>query len=114
MMQTTRPINDNIILIIVQPHSTTDRTRRVQLAIIVQPIEEGAILPHIESLQLCQEFMHVVRCGVSKKMDVVVRVKFSHLFLCNHTRSVNVELVVKTIRYDQGVCHADPVRLHWV
>lgn len=52
VMQSTRPINDDVGLLVVETNGSPDRARGIKLAELEEAIEHWTVLPHVKALQL--------------------------------------------------------------
>jgi hypothetical protein len=78
MMQSPSPVNNRVSLVIIQADGTPDASTGVKLAELKESIENRAIFSHVESLQLANVILHVIRGDYAEEVDVIVRVEPCH------------------------------------
>ena len=71
-------------------------------------------LRQLTSLQMAEEFGHVIRVDYAQEVDVVIAVKPRHLVSRDGLWPEDFHFAVEAIVYDKVVRHAYAVRLHWV
>jgi hypothetical protein len=72
MMQTSSPINNRVSLVIIQSDGTSDTSTGVKLAELKESIKDGTIFSNIESLELANVILHVIRGDNAEEIDVIV------------------------------------------
>lgn len=114
MVQTTSPIDRNVTEAMVKFHSTTNRATSVSLAKRIQPIKDGAVLTHIEPLELPQLVLLRFGGDVSEKRNVIVGVEAAEVPVSGRVGFEDLHMLQKTVVGEKGMGHANPVRLHRV
>uniref|UniRef100_A0A8I5ZPT2 Uncharacterized protein n=1 Tax=Rattus norvegicus TaxID=10116 RepID=A0A8I5ZPT2_RAT len=114
MVQIPGPVHSDVRLLLIEFHSTCDRTTRGQLTELRQAIKYRTVLTHVESLHLLDVFRHTVWANKTQELDVVITVVLSHLLSIGFVRTIDFHFSIETIAERQIMSHSDLVRLHWV
>ena len=114
VVKAARPVDHDVVLLLVQLDGAADRPARVALAELVQAIEHGAILADVVPLQLAQMLVLVVGRDEAQELDVLVRVEARELVVRRGRGPVHLHLLIQAVVQEQVVRHADAVRLHRV
>eukprot|EP00964_Phaeocystis_antarctica_P109417 scaffold73885_cov41-Phaeocystis_antarctica.AAC.2 len=114
VVQAARPVDGDVGEAVVQLLRAVDRAARVHAAVVVQAVEDRAVVADGELLQLLGELVLVLRRHALDEVDVVGRVELRHLLLGRHVRPVHLHLLVELVREDEVVGHLQAVRLHRV
>ena len=78
-MQTARPVDHGVRLLVVQTHGAAHGTAGVDLAEVEQPVEHGAVLRAVEPLQLAHVLVLVIGGDQPQKLYVLVAVELRHV-----------------------------------
>lgn len=112
VMQPARPVDRDVGSASVEAHRAVDRASRVQAAVVVQAVKDGAVVADGEALQLLREVGLVVRRHSPQKVDVLRGVELEHLLVGGEVRPAHLHLPVEVVREDEVMRHRQPVRLH--
>jgi hypothetical protein len=75
VVQAAGPVDADVGLLAVEARGAADRARGGDLAELEEAVEDGAVLAHVEALQLAQVVLHVVRADHAQEVHVVVAVE---------------------------------------
>mmetsp|Transcript_22235 Transcript_22235/g.68622 ORF Transcript_22235/g.68622 Transcript_22235/m.68622 type:complete len:392 (+) Transcript_22235:358-1533(+) len=114
VVQAAGPVDDDVGPLLVQPHRAADGPRRVELAEFEEPVEDGAVLAHVEALELPQVLVHVVGRDDAEEIDVVVRVEPRHERRVHGLGPEHLHHAVEPVVHHEVVRHPHAVRLHRV
>jgi hypothetical protein len=114
VMQTASPVDSDVALAAVQSCSAFHAASSADSAELEQAVEDGTVVANIVFALLFAEVVHVVWGDALQEIDVFVGVELGHFVLGCRLRAVDLQVLVETVVHDEGVCHADAVRLHWV
>ena len=114
VVEAARPIDRYVGVPFVELHRAADRPAGRGLAELVEAVEDGAVLAHVEPLHLLRVLAHVVGRDRAQEADVVLGVEFAQLLERRRARPVDLHLAVEAVVEQQVVRHPDAVRLHRV
>ena len=117
VVQPSAPIHADVRVLIVQLHRSIEGRASVQLAILVEPIEDGAVgvLTDGKLVHHCRALpLHAVRRKLLQKVHVVRRVELRHLLRSCRVRTVHLHLPIELVRKQKVVRQLHPNRLHRV
>mmetsp|Transcript_20578 Transcript_20578/g.48498 ORF Transcript_20578/g.48498 Transcript_20578/m.48498 type:complete len:426 (-) Transcript_20578:122-1399(-) len=114
VVQPPGPVDDDVDRVVVETRRTADRPRGVQLAELEEAVEDRAVLPDVEPLELTDVILHVVGRDDLQEVDVIVGVKARHGRRGDQPWPKDLHLPIQTVVHHEVVGHANPVRFHRV
>ena len=78
VVESSRPVDDNIALVAIESLCAPYRARRVDLAKLKEAIKYRAVLSDVEALKLAHVLVHVIRRHESQKVHIVISMKLGH------------------------------------
>ena len=79
VVQTARPVDHGVRLLVVQTHGAAHGAAGVNLAEVEQTVEDGAVLRAVEPLQLAHVLVLVIGGDQPQKLHVLVAVELRHV-----------------------------------
>mmetsp|Transcript_8360 Transcript_8360/g.19617 ORF Transcript_8360/g.19617 Transcript_8360/m.19617 type:complete len:269 (-) Transcript_8360:28-834(-) len=114
MMQASTPIHNDVRVIVIQPRSASDAPAGIHLTEFKHAVEDGTVLPHIETLELACIVVHVVGGDDLEEVNVIIRMKTCHRGWIDEAGTEYVHLFVEAIVHHKVVCHSHAMWLHGV
>ena len=114
VMQTAAPVDGDVRRLLVELDGAGDRAARAYRAKLVEAVEDGTVLAHVEARHELVVLVDVVRSDVLEEADVLVAVELGHVLLGGLVRPIDLHLAVEAVVEHQVVRHAYAVRLHRV
>ena len=114
VMQSTSPIHSNVAFAAVQSCRTFHAATSTDSTEFEQTVKHRTVVTNVVFALFFAEVIHVVGCDTLQEVDIFVGVELGHLVLGCGLCAVNFEVLVETVVHDEGVSHANAVRLHWV
>ena len=99
VMQSSCPVDDVIIVSMVESNGTTHRSPRVQLAKVKESIEDGAVISDadIEAFQVAHVLMLIFRVDETQELDVVIAMELhtrththTHTYIYTYKQTIHV------------------------
>jgi hypothetical protein len=114
MVQASGPVDGNVAVAVVELDGAPDGAPGVGLAEIVEPVEHGAILAHVEALELPHLVVLSLRRDFLQEGDVVVGVEAAEVAIARGVGAQHLHARVQVVVHKQRVRHPNAVRLHGV
>ena len=114
VMEAAGPVDDDVGAVLVEAAGAADGAGSVQLAELEEAVENGAVLPDVEALELADVVLHVVGGDDAEEVDVVVGVEARHGRRADEAGPEDLHPPVQAVVHDEVVRHADAVGLHGV
>ena len=114
VMESAGPVDDDVGPVLVEAAGAADGAGGVQLAELEEPVEDRAVLPDVEALQLPDVVLHVVGGDDAEEVDVVVGMEARHGGRADEAGAEDLHPPVQAVVDDEVVRHADAVGLHGV
>ena len=113
-MKPAGPVDDDVGGALIEARRAAQRSACVCLAVLVQPVEDGAILTDVETVKrlAIDGLCHVLRGDRLEEVDVLVGVEGGEVCVRRVLRPEHVEVLVHAIRDDQVVGEPYTVRTH--
>lgn len=80
-MQTASPVDSNVALFAIQPRSALHAATSADAAELEETVKDRAVVPDIVLVLLFLVIVHVVGGDLLQELDILVRMKLSHLIL---------------------------------
>ena len=102
-MKTAGPVDCDFRLVVAELPSSVDGTASVEGAVVVQPVEDGAIVAEIEARNVLALLwvLHIAGNDLAEEIEVVCFVKLSHFFVGRFAREIQVHRVVHAVGHDE-------------
>ena len=114
VVEAARPVDGNVGEPVVELHGAVDGAAGVHAAVVVEPVEHGAVVADGELLELLGKLVLVIGRDALDEVNVVGRVELGHLLGGGQVWPVYLELLVQLVREDEVVRHLEAVWLHRV
>eukprot|EP00965_Chrysotila_dentata_P190594 6173979-Pleurochrysis_carterae.AAC.2 len=110
----TRPVEHNVTAPLIDPRRARDRTSRICLAVLEEPVEDGAVRTEIEPLELGDAVLHVVLRDVVQESNKVVGMEGGHVRVRRDLWTEDVDVLVEAVVDHQVMRQPYAVRPHRV
>jgi len=116
VVEPSGPVDDDVGAALVEARRARDRATRVRLTVLVQPVEDRAIVADVEALEHRAKLLllHVLGRDSAQEVDVFVGVEGDHVLERRRLRAENVHVLIQAIVDDQVVRQPHAVGAHWV
>lgn len=113
VVEAAGPVDGDVVAV-VELDGAADGAAGVGLAEAVEPVEDGAVLADVESLERADLVLLRLGGDGAEEGDVVVGVEAAEVPVAGGVRLEHLHLVEEAVVGEQRVGHADAVRLHRV
>lgn len=114
VMETASPVDGDVAFPAVQPCGALHAASSTDTAELEQTVKDRTVVADVVLSLLLAKVVHVVWSDALQEIDVLVGVELGHLVLGSWLGAVDLQVLVETVVHDEGVSHADTVRLHRV
>jgi hypothetical protein len=113
VVESAGPVDGDVVAV-VQLDGAADGFPRVRLAEAVEVVEDGAVLTDVESLERADLVLLRLWGDGAEEGDVVIGVEAAEVAVTGGVRPEHLHLVEEAVVGEQGMRHADAMRLHRV
>ena len=71
VVHAARPVHHDVRATLAESRRTRDGAARIRLAVLVQAVEDWAIVAHREALQLLCKVLLIVGCDLAHEIDIL-------------------------------------------
>jgi len=118
VVQAAGPVDGDVSVGAVEADGGADGAASGGATEVEETVEDRAILPHVEALELAVVGVGVLgqdlRRNGGQELDIVIGMEAADVLLRRGKGAVDLHSAVETVVYDEVVGHANAVRLHWV
>jgi len=116
VVQAAGPVDGDLALVVAQLPGGVDGAAGVERAVVVQAVEDGAVVAEVEARDVLALLgvLHVGGGDLAQEVEVVGVVELGHLLVGGRARQVQVHGVVHAVRHDELLGQRQAPGLHGV